>query len=272
MADATSLTLSNPWLGFWMPLAMICISLGFWLTEKDDIRRKFSLVTFLSAIIILGWWSLETKGGDGAEIALLAVLLNMMIPVGMMATGTLIATFSGPSPVGPLPRGLRPFGFLITIGGLLWITWMLTTDPPDARAHGIGEAIWGAWVLIFLIAIIMMSTMGGAFCVLMGDERHREAMTLALLAIGSAALFVNILQHGSSNLDSEGWLEIYWEEITVIWGGIIGIILAVMSFIGLVYMAERRAPDPDVVAPLSESEKARVSSVLRDNLGVGEAE
>jgi hypothetical protein len=97
-------------------------------------------------------------------------------------------------------------------------------------------------------------------------------MTLSLLAIASGALFVNILQHGSSNLDSDGWLDIYWEEITVIWGGIIGMILAIMSFIGLVYIAERRAPDPDVVAPLSEAEKARVSSVLKENLGIGEAE
>ena len=47
---------------------------------------------------------------------------------------------------------------------------------------------------------------------------------------------------------------------------------AVLAFIALVYMAEKRAPDPDVVAPLSEDEKAVVDAVLRLHLEVEEAE
>ena len=55
-------------------------------------------------------------------------------------------------------------------------------------------------------------------------------------------------------------------------GGLLGMLTAVLAFIALVYMAEKRAPDPDVVAPLSEDEKAVVDAVLRLHLEVEEAE
>ena len=49
-------------------------------------------------------------------------------------------------------------------------------------------------------------------------------------------------------------------------GGLLGSVVAVFAFIALVYMAEKRAPDPDVVAPLTEEEKAVVDAVLKLNL------
>ena len=55
-------------------------------------------------------------------------------------------------------------------------------------------------------------------------------------------------------------------------GGLVGTLSAVLAFIALVYMAEKRAPDPDVVAPLSEEEKSIVDAVLRLHLEVEEAE
>ena len=72
-------------------------------------------------MVIIVLFGANTRGGDSSETALLAVLLHMIVPVSLMAIGTLIATFSGPSPVGPLPRGLRPLGFLMAAGGLVWI-------------------------------------------------------------------------------------------------------------------------------------------------------
>ena len=45
-----------------------------------------------------------------------------------------------------------------------------------------------------------------------------------------------------------------------------------MMFIALVYIAEKRAPDPDVVPPLTEEEKIVVEAVLRSNLNLMEGE
>ena len=108
---------SDPWIGFWLPLALLCLATGFWLTDRKDSRRRLSAVTFFASMVIIVLFGAQTRCGDSSETALLAVLLHMIVPVSLMAMWTLIATFSGPSPVGPLPRGLRPLGFLMAIGG-----------------------------------------------------------------------------------------------------------------------------------------------------------
>ena len=260
---------ADPALGFWIPLGLFCLAFGFWLTDKEDFRRRCLAPTVLVATVLIVAHGAKTRGGDAAETALLAVLFHMLGPVALMAAGTLIATFAGPSPVGPLPRGLRPFGFIMAIGGVFWIGWMLISEPPTATAHGIGETIWGAWVLVFLCTLILISAMAGSFCVMMGEQRHKEALVLAGLALAGSLMFLQLVEDGSADLLASGWHDIYWNEITFIFGGIIGLILAAIAFIGLVYIAEKRAPDPDVVAPLTEAEKAVVDAVLREHLGIG---
>ena len=163
-------------------------------------------------------------------------------------------------------------GFLMAYGGLAWIGWMLITEPPSAIANGIGQTIWGAWVDVFLSLLILIAALAGSFCVMMGEERHKEAMTLAILTIAGGLMFIEIMQNGTQGLEAAGWHQIHWEEMMFLVGGLVGMIAGLMAFIGLVYMAEKRAPDPDVVAPLSEDEKAAVDSILRSNLGIGGAE
>jgi len=259
-------SLSDPWVGFWLPLALLCLATGFWLTDRKDSRKRLSGVAFFVSVALIVLFGANTRGGDTSETALLAVLLHMLGPVTLMAVGSLIATFSGPSPVGPLPRGLRPLGFLMAMGGLFWIGWMLISEPPDAIANGIGETIWGTWVNTFLSILILVSALAGSFCVMMGDERHKEALTLAILTIAGGMMFIEIMQNGSEGLDAHGWHQIHWEQVMFLVGGMLGSISAILAFIWLVYMAERRAPDPDVVAPLTEEEKAVVDAVLRLNL------
>ena len=265
-------SLSDPWIGFWLPITLFCLAIGFWLTDRKDRRKRlFGPVFFVSVVLIVLFGS-RTRGDDTSETALLAVLLHMLGPVSLMAVGSLIATFAGPSPVGPLPRGLRPLGFLMATGGLFWIGWMLISEPPNAIAHGIGETIWGAWVDVFLSMLILVAALAGSFCVMMGDERHKEALTLAAFTIAGGVMFNEIMRNGSEGLSAAGWHQIHWEEMMFLIGGLLGMLTAVLAFIALVYMAEKRAPDPDVVAPLSEDEKAVVDAVLRLHLEVGEAE
>ena len=149
---------------------------------------------------------------------------------------------------------------------------MLISIPPDAIANGIGETIWGSWVDVFLSILILIAALAGSFCVMMGDERHKEALTLAVLTIAGGVMFNEIMRNGSQGLVAAGWHQIHWEEMMFLIGGLIGTITSVLAFIALVYMAERRAPDPDVIAPLSEDEKAIVDAVLRLHLEVEEAE
>ena len=265
-------SLADPWIGFWLPFALFCFAIGFWLSDRKDPRKRMSGPMFFGAMAMIVVFASKTRGGDSSETALLAVLLHMLGPVALMAVGSLVATFAGPSPVGPLPRGLRPLGFLMAIGGLFWIGWMLISEPPDAIAHGIGETIWGAWVDVFLSILILVAALAGSFCVMMGDERHKEAMTLAVLTIAGGVMFNEIMRNGSEGLVAAGWHQIHWEEMMFLIGGLLGTIAAVVAFITLVYIAERRAPDPDVVAPLTEEEKSIVDAVLRLHLEVEEAE
>ena len=79
-------------------------------------------------------------------------------------------------------------------------------------------------------------------------------------------MFYEIMQNGSEGLEAAGWHQIHWEQVMYLIGGLIGLISALMAFIALVYMAEKRAPDPDVVPPLTEEEKDVVEAVLRLNL------
>jgi len=264
--------LSDPWVGFWLPLGLLCIASGFWLTDRKDPRRRLAGVTFFAAMVIIVLFGVSTRGGDSSETALLAVLLHMIGPVALMAIGSLIATFSGPSPVGPLPRGLRPLGFSMAFGGLIWIGLMLISVPPDAIANGIGQTIWGAWVNVFLSVLILVAAFAGSFCVMMGEERQKEASVLAILTISGGWMFYEIMQKGSEGLPASGWHEIHWEQVMYLIGGLIGSFTAVMAFIALVYMAEKSAPDPDVVPPLTEEEKEVVDAVLRLNLELEVAE
>ena len=88
------LSLADPWVGFWLPLGLVCLSAGFWLTDREDLRRRLCLPFFLTAAVLLVLHGAKTQGGDAVETALLAVLLDMAGPVGLMAVGTLIATAS----------------------------------------------------------------------------------------------------------------------------------------------------------------------------------
>jgi len=265
-------SLSDPWIGFWLPLGLLCLTAGFWLTDRKDSRHLLARLALFASLVLIVLFGVNTRGGDSPETALLAVFLHMLGPVAMMAIGSLIATFSGPSPVGPLPPGLRPLGFLMAIGGLFWIGLMLISEPPSAIANGIGETIWGSWVDVFLTILVLVSALAGSFCVMMGEERHKEAFTLAILTISGGWMFNEIMQNGSEGLSAIGWHQIHWEEMMFLIGGLIGMISALLAFIALVYMAEKRAPDPGVVAPLSEEEKEIVDAVLRLNLELQEAE
>ena len=102
----------DPRVAFWLPLVLSSLALGFWLTDRKDLRKRLTIPVFVVTIALIVAFGANTRGDDGPETALLAVFLHMLVPVTFMAAGTLIATFSGPSPVGPLPRGVRPMGFV----------------------------------------------------------------------------------------------------------------------------------------------------------------
>ena len=240
-------SLSDPWVGFWLPLALLCVTSGFWLTDRKDPRRRLSGVAFFSAMALIVLFGANTRGDDTSETALLAVLLYMVGPVALMAIGSLIATFSGPSPVGPLPRGLRPLGFSMAFGGLIWIGLMLISEPPDAIANGIGETIWGAWVNVFLSVLVLVAAFAGSFCIMMGEERQKEASVLVVLTVAGGWMFYEIMQKGSEGLEASGWHQIHWEQVMYLIGGLLGSISALMAFVAPVSYTHLTLPTKRIV-------------------------
>ena len=258
--------LDEPLIGFWVPMAMLCLSGGFFLTDRKDVRRRLAAPTAALALAMIAGYGLSTRGSGIPETALLAVWLNLAVPVTLMAAGTLIATFSGPSPVGPLPPWLRPGGFVMAFAGLAWVGAMLLDVPPGSRAHGSGEALWGTWVVVFLSAAIIIAGMGAVFAAVLGEARHLETSVMLVLAGAAMAMLRWVQVEGSTDLAASGWLHIHWHWHTLAFGGLLGLAIAGMALILSVYIGEKRMPDPGVTAPLSEEEKVRVQAILTANL------
>tara|TARA_Y100000748_G_C15104298_1_gene335648 strand:- start:191 stop:517 length:327 start_codon:yes stop_codon:yes gene_type:complete len=107
---------------------------------------------------------------------------------------------------------------------------------------------------------------------MMGEERQKEALSLAGLSIAGCVMFYEIMSDGSEGMNASNWHDIHWGELMFVFGGMLGTVTAIMVFIALVYIAEKRAPDPDVIPPLTEEEKIVVEAVLRSNLNLMEGE
>ena len=267
--DAWVFGILDPWVGFWLPLGLLCVAVGFWLTDSEDIRRRITLPLAVVSVLTLAVYGGSTRGSDLVETSLLGAALGVSGPVILMLVGCLVATFSGPAPVGPLPRGMRPFGFIMVSAGLAWIGTTLLQEPPGSRANGSGEIMWSTWVMTFLISVVLIAATAAVFALIMGERRRLEAG--ALLSVGgvSGGILLYLFTNGSVDLSASGWLDVYWEQLPFITGGLLGLIAGVATLILSVYIGEKRTPEPDIVPPLSEDERTRITEILLEHLEVG---
>jgi len=261
--------LTDPWIGFWLPVGLLCIAAGFWLTDAEDVRRRFAIPLAVLSVVTLLVYGGSTRGSDIVETSLLGAALGVAGPVILMLVGCLVATFSGPAPVGPLPKGLRPFGFIMACSGIAWIGTTLLQEPPGSRANGLGEVMWSTWVMTFLASVLLIAATAAVFAFIMGEKRRREVGIMASLAAVSGAILLYLFSNGSVDLSATGWLDVYWQQLPFITGGFFGLIAGVAALILSVYIAEKRTPEPDIVAPLSEDERARITDILREHLNIG---
>ena len=42
-------SLSDPWIGFWLPMALFCLAAGFWLTDRKDTRKRLFAPLFFAS-------------------------------------------------------------------------------------------------------------------------------------------------------------------------------------------------------------------------------
>ena len=87
-------SLSDPSIGFWLPIGLLCLATGFFLTDRKDLRNRLAAPVIFSSVLLIVLFGVNTRGGDSSETAFLAVLLHVIGPVSLMALGSLIATFS----------------------------------------------------------------------------------------------------------------------------------------------------------------------------------
>ena len=194
----------------------------------------------------------------------LHLILTMIGPITALLFGIWFALFSGPIPVAPLPRGMRPFGFALMILSLAWLCWMIFESRPTIE--GTSNPWWQHLVSSLLTSMIIIAGFGAAFVLVMGDERNKESVIMSIISIGSFLLLIYLLAEGSSTDDPVFWRSSSWGVLGDLGGMLFGGGLAVVLFVTFVWFGEKRMGVPEEVEPLTEDESERVKEILKENL------
>lgn len=252
-------------LQFWLPLILSPLGVGLAIAKDQSRRRVGQLLLILIAIALI----LHPKGLDASnEGWVLHLLMSLIGPLAAFLFGAWFALFSGPISVAPLPRSVRPFGFALMALGAAWFLWMLFMARPSI--DGVSNPWWQHFVTSLLTSLVVVAGFAGAFAIIMGDGRQKEASIMALISLASFGLLIYLLAEGTESDDPVFWRSASWGVLGDLAGMLVGGGLALATFVTFVWLGEKRMGVPNEVEPLSSEESARVQEILADNVEVGE--
>ena len=250
---------------YWLPVFLLPLGIGLVIAKESSRRLSGKVLLILLAIAIIAQPSPLDTSIEGWSLHLLISLIG---PIAAMLFGVWFTLFSGPIPVAPLPRSVRPFGFVLMILSAAWFAWMLFEARPSI--DGVGNPWWQHFVTSFLTALVVVAGFATAFALIMGDSRFKEASVMASISIASFILLIYLLAEGTTSDDPVFWRSASWGALGDLGGMLFGSGLALMAFITFVWLGEKRMGVPDPVEPLSEQETAIVSDIISTNTGVKE--
>ncbi len=246
---------------YWLPLFLLPLGLGMAIATERTRRLIGGLLLILIAMAIISYPKSLDSSIEGWSLHL---LLAMIGPIAALLFGIWFALFSGPIPVAPMPRGMRPFGFALMILSLAWFCWMIFEARPTIE--GVPNPWWQHMISSLLTSTIIIAGFGAAFVLVMGDERNKEAVIMSIISFGSFLLLIFLLAEGSSSDDPVFWRSSSWGALGDLGGMLFGGGMAIALFVTFVWFGEKRMGVPEEVEPLTEDESNRVREILKENL------
>tara|TARA_B110000014_G_scaffold263478_1_gene260375 strand:+ start:1179 stop:2015 length:837 start_codon:yes stop_codon:yes gene_type:complete len=250
---------------YWLPILLLPLGIGLVVAKESERRLTGKVLLILLAITIIAQPSSLDSTIEGWSLHLLISLIG---PIIAMLFGIWFTLFSGPIPVAPLPRSVRPFGFALMILSAAWFAWMVFEARP--AIDGVANPWWQHFVTSFLTSLVVVAGFAAAFALIMGDSRLKEASFMALISITSFLLLIYLLAEGTNSDDPVFWRSASWGALGDLGGMLFGSGLALMIFITFVWLGEKRMGVPESVEPLSEDETATIREIISTNAGVDE--
>lgn len=248
-------------LHFWWPLAATPLAIAL-MIGKDPPRRwagrLLGLAIFAAVILQPNPLSTSLEGWT------LHIFLSILGPTLLAGMGLLVALFSGPISVAPLPRGLRPVGLVMILASVVWFMFMLFESRPFL--DGLENQWWQHLVTSLLTISVIVSGFAAAFAYVMGDERLRESAIMTGLSLTAFGLLIYLLAEGTASDDPVFWRSASWGVLGDLAGLLVGGFSALGLFIMLVWLGEKNQPIPGPVEPLSDEERARVREILEKHV------
>ncbi len=246
---------------YWVPLLLLPLGIGMAIATERIRRIGGCALLVLIAIALIGHPERLDTSIEGWSLHLLISLIG---PITALLFGIWFALFSGPIPVAPMPRNVRPFGFALMILSLFWFCWMLFEARP--AIDGTHNPWWQHLTTSLLTAMIIIAGFAAAFVLVMGDERMKESAIMSILSLSSFLLLIYLLAEGTTSDDPVFWRSASWGALGDLAGMLFGGGFALMLFVTFVWLGEKRMGVPDEVEPLSIDETTRVKEILKENL------
>ena len=254
---------------FWLPLSLLPVGFALLFSGGKGIRARVGLLLLGGGGGIILFEFAEAWRAPAIWTAMepwiVHLLLAVIGPSLLMAVGCGLALFGGRSPVGPIPKHWRPMGFATTFLGVAWWLWMLFKSPP--LVANIENPFWQGYVSTALISVALLGGFATLFTSIMGDRRGKESAAMAVSALASFAILELLMIDGTDYAAASEWRESILAAIADLGGVLAGIILAVLLFIFVVFVAERNLPLPEEVPRLTEAERSRVREILEEHAG-----
>jgi len=250
---------------YWIPVFLLPLGIGLVIAKESGRRLAGKVLLVLLVIAIIAQPSSLDSSIEGWSLHLLISLIG---PITAMLFGIWFTLFSGPIPVAPLPRSVRPFGFALMILSAAWFAWMLFEARP--AIDGVANPWWQHFVTSFLTVLVVVAGFATAFALIMGDSRLKEASVMALISITSFVLLIYLLAEGTNSDDPVFWRSASWGALGDLGGMLFGSGLALMIFITFVWLGEKRMGVPEPVEPLSEEETTTIREIISTNAEVEE--
>lgn len=246
---------------FYLPLAASPLAAAL-MIAKDQPRRWAGrlLGVAVFAALLLQPNPLNTS----LEGWTLHIFLSVFGPTLLAGMGLLVALFSGPIPVAPLPRGMRPVGIAMILLAVAGFMFMLFEGRPFS--DGLENPWWRHLVMSLLTTSVIVGGFAAAFAYVMGDDRLRESLMMAAAAISAFLILIYLLAEGTVSDDPVFWRSASWGALGDLAGLLVGGFAALGLFIMLVWLGEKNQPIPGPVELLSEEERARVSEILERHM------
>ena len=246
---------------YWLPLFLLPLGLGMAIATERARRLTGAALLILISVAIISYPERLDSSLEGWSLHL---LLSMIGPIAALLFGIWFALFSGPIPVSPMPRGLRPFGFALMILSAAWFYWMLFETRP--AVDGFSNPWWQHMVSSLLTSMIIIAGFGAAFVLVMGDERNKEAVIMSIISLSSFLLLIYLLAEGTTSDDPVFWRSSSWGALGDLGGMLFGGGWAIALFVTFVWFGEKRMGVPEDVEPLTKDESDRVREILKENM------